>query len=104
MIIRPLNRQTDMDGLRDCLIELQDFEREIDPRMPPGKEIADDYIFEMLEAIGVREKVTLDTLRAMRRSSLAFKPTVLTTAMWNLASSPTSSCRDIIGAQATACD
>ena len=49
MIIRPLNRQTDMDGLRDCLIELQDFEREIDPRMPPGKEIADDYIFEMLE-------------------------------------------------------
>ncbi len=49
MIIRPLNRHTDMEGLRDCLIELQDFERTIDPRMPPGAEIADDYIFEMLE-------------------------------------------------------
>ena len=27
-----------------CLIELQDFEREIDPRMPAGKDIAAEYV------------------------------------------------------------
>lgn len=35
------------DGVRECLIELQDFERDIDPRMPPGAAIADAYLAEM---------------------------------------------------------
>lgn len=34
-------------GLRECMIELQEFERRIDPRMPPGADIADAYIAEM---------------------------------------------------------
>lgn len=39
-------------GVRECLIELQDFERKIDPRMPPGVDIADAYIDDMLDRCG----------------------------------------------------
>jgi len=46
--IRAYNSETDRAQLRTCMIELQDYEREIDPRMPGGEEIADDYIVEML--------------------------------------------------------
>lgn len=38
-----------LDRLRECLIELQDFERSLDPRMPPGSEIVDEYIPHMLD-------------------------------------------------------
>ena len=38
-----------MDSIRDCVIELQDFERRIDPRLPRGIDIVDDYISEMLD-------------------------------------------------------
>lgn len=48
MAIRKLNSETDSAGLRDCMIELQNFERNIDPRMPSGEDIADEYIVEML--------------------------------------------------------
>ena len=48
MDIRPYDRHTDYSQLRDCVIELQEFEREIDPRMPSGEAIADGYITEML--------------------------------------------------------
>ena len=47
-VIRKYNSETDAQQLRDCVIELQNFEREIDPRMPSGEEIADDYIVAML--------------------------------------------------------
>jgi len=48
MNIRPYDKRNDYSQLRDCVIELQEFEREIDPRMPTGEAIADDYIAEML--------------------------------------------------------
>lgn len=48
MEIRPYRSDTDGEQFRACVIELQDFEREIDPRMPPGEEIVDDYIVGML--------------------------------------------------------
>lgn len=48
MNIRPYVSDTDAEQLRACVIELQNFEREIDPRMPSGEEIADDYIIAML--------------------------------------------------------
>ena len=38
-----------MDHLRECLIELQDFEVELDPRMPSGSDIVDEYVPHMLE-------------------------------------------------------
>lgn len=47
--IRSLNSDTDATQLRACMIELQDFERELDSRMPGGEEIADDYIVQMLQ-------------------------------------------------------
>ena len=40
---------THLDGLRECFIELQDFERELDPRMPSGRDIVDEYIPQMLD-------------------------------------------------------
>jgi GNAT superfamily N-acetyltransferase len=46
--IRKYSSETDAQQLRDCVIELQNFEREIDPRMPSGEEIVDDYIVAML--------------------------------------------------------
>jgi GNAT superfamily N-acetyltransferase len=48
MIIRTFDSKADTQQLRDCVIELQNFEREIDPRMPSGEEIVDDYIVAML--------------------------------------------------------
>jgi GNAT superfamily N-acetyltransferase len=48
MKIRAFDSKADTQELRACVIELQDFERDIDPRMPSGEEIADDYIVEML--------------------------------------------------------
>jgi ribosomal protein S18 acetylase RimI-like enzyme len=42
-------RNDDALALRECIIELQDFERGIDPRLRPGASIADDYIAQMLE-------------------------------------------------------
>lgn len=48
MQIRPYASDTDSEQLRECVVELQDFERKIDPRMPSGEEIADDYIVAML--------------------------------------------------------
>ena len=48
MQIRTYVSDTDGEQLRACVIELQNFEREIDARMPSGEEIVDDYIVAML--------------------------------------------------------
>ena len=47
-MIRHYDSRTDATALRECIIELQEFERKLDPRMPAGKDIADEYIVEML--------------------------------------------------------
>lgn len=47
MTIRPYNRHIDARHLRQCVVGLQEFERQLDPRMPSGESIADDYIAEM---------------------------------------------------------
>lgn len=48
MIVREYDCNTDFDGVRACLVELQDFERRLDPRMPTGDEIADACIADAL--------------------------------------------------------
>lgn len=48
MIVREYERNADFDGMRACLIELQEFERRIDPRKPAGNEIATAYISDAL--------------------------------------------------------
>lgn len=48
MPIRKFAARTDVLNLRQCLIELQNFERALDPRMPSGEDIVDDYIADML--------------------------------------------------------
>ena len=47
--IRKYDPDTDRQGLRQCVVELQEFERRLDPRMPPGEEIADQYIEDMAD-------------------------------------------------------
>jgi GNAT superfamily N-acetyltransferase len=49
MPVRKFAARTDMPRLRQCLIELQDFERNFDPRLPSGEEIVDAYIPDMLK-------------------------------------------------------
>ena len=49
MHIRLYNNLTDLEQLRECLIELQDCERHLDPRMPAGANIVDAYIPQMFE-------------------------------------------------------
>lgn len=44
MNIREYNNETDYDGLRRCVISVQDYERELEPRMPRGTDIIEDYI------------------------------------------------------------
>lgn len=48
LLIRDYEPKTDLPGLRQCVVELQDYERQIDTRMPPGSDIADAYIGEVL--------------------------------------------------------
>ena len=50
--IRKYNDANDRNQLRDCVIELQDFERQIDARLPSGEAIADEYIAQMLFRCG----------------------------------------------------
>jgi len=38
-----------LDRLRECVVELQDSERLLDPRMPAGADIVDKYIPKILE-------------------------------------------------------
>ena len=47
--IRNLDAARDMDGLRHCFIELQDFERAFDSRMPGGADIADECVARILD-------------------------------------------------------
>lgn len=46
--IRPY-RESDNAALRQCVIEIQEYERKLDERMSPGEEIADRYLSDMLE-------------------------------------------------------
>ena len=47
MEIRECDREKDFAGLRRCAIELQNFERGLDPRIPEGSSIADPYLEQM---------------------------------------------------------
>lgn len=47
--IRDYDEAVHLAGVRACMIELQDFERALDPRMPAGAEIVDVYVPQMLE-------------------------------------------------------
>ena len=49
MFIRGFDEAAHLKGIRACLIELQDFERALDPRLPTGAEIVDEYIPIMLD-------------------------------------------------------
>ena len=48
MRIRDFSRTTDIDAIRRCLVELQDYERALDSRMPSGASIVDEYVAHML--------------------------------------------------------
>lgn len=48
-LIRVFDRNRHLSGVRQCLIELQDFERGLDRRMPAGNDIAGPYVERMLE-------------------------------------------------------
>jgi len=49
MSIREYQPDTDFDGLRACVVELQNYEYEIDSRFPDGESIADEYIPDILD-------------------------------------------------------
>ena len=49
MLIRGFDESAHLAGVEACLVELQDFERSLDPRMPSGADIVDDYIPHMLD-------------------------------------------------------
>ena len=47
--IRKLELPGDLEGLKACVIELQDFEYELDPRYPDGSSIVEAYIPDVLK-------------------------------------------------------
>jgi len=49
MRVREYNETRHLLEIRNCLVELQDFERSIDHRLPPGTEVVDEYVSHMLE-------------------------------------------------------
>jgi ribosomal protein S18 acetylase RimI-like enzyme len=42
--IREFAPSRDRRAVRACFVDLQEFERGLDPRMPPGEQIADEYL------------------------------------------------------------
>ena len=48
MLITDFDKARHLDALRACLIELQDYESELDPRIPPGVAIVDEFIPRLL--------------------------------------------------------
>jgi GNAT superfamily N-acetyltransferase len=42
--VRPYQPDHDLPALKRCFIELQEFERALDPRMPAGVAVVDDYL------------------------------------------------------------
>ncbi len=48
-MIREYDPSHDRAGLRDCVIELQEYERTIDPALPEGERMADAYVAFLLE-------------------------------------------------------
>jgi len=48
VLIREFDETLHRKGVEACLVELQDFERLLDPRMPPGADIVEFYIPQML--------------------------------------------------------
>ncbi|MCG8589869.1 MAG: GNAT family N-acetyltransferase [Proteobacteria bacterium] len=47
--IREYDPSRDGPAVRACFIELQDFERSLDLRMPPGSDVADAYLERMFQ-------------------------------------------------------
>ena len=48
-VVVAYNAREHATGLRACFVELQDFERGMEPAMPPGDTVADAYLERMLE-------------------------------------------------------
>ena len=48
-MIREFNASTDTEILKQCIIELQNYEYQFDSRMLKGEGIADDYIGDMVD-------------------------------------------------------
>ena len=48
-MIRAFDVSRDLDDLKRCFVELQDFERAYDSRMPAGADIADECVSRMLD-------------------------------------------------------
>ncbi len=49
MIIRDYNNETDLEGLRQCVISIQDYERDLEPRLPRGEDIVDEYVPDLFQ-------------------------------------------------------
>jgi ribosomal protein S18 acetylase RimI-like enzyme len=47
--IREYDAATDRGSLLDCVVTLQDFERELEPELPPGRDVADSYLTFLFE-------------------------------------------------------
>jgi GNAT superfamily N-acetyltransferase len=47
--IASFDERTHLQQLRDCVVELQDFECSLDPRLPCGSDIVDAYVPQMLQ-------------------------------------------------------
>lgn len=48
MQIRAYSAEGDFPAVRACFIELQEFERALDPRLPPGAAVAEAYLEDLL--------------------------------------------------------
>ena len=46
-------RDDDAGAIRECIVELQDYERTLDPRLRPGTDMATQYLTQMLDRCGV---------------------------------------------------
>jgi hypothetical protein len=48
-VIRPMDPRSDREAIVGCVAALQDFERSLEPTLPPGGQIARRYVEAMLQ-------------------------------------------------------
>ncbi len=76
MKVREYDQGSDFEQLRECVIELQNFERQIDARLPSGEDIVDEYVTQMqFRCRSCDGQILVETSPATSPCLIAFKVT-----------------------------
>jgi ribosomal protein S18 acetylase RimI-like enzyme len=89
--IRPYRAESDAEGVRACVVALQDYERGLEPALPAGNAMADVYVARMFERcakwdgvvfVAESEAATTPPTDAARRATGSSAPLIGFVSVW----------------------